>query len=192
MNYDLDIFNYINGLAGNNLVLDYLGIFLAQYLAYILGIILITRLFIKGKNRAMNQIMFMLAIISSLVARFAVKPIIVLFIERPRPFIAFNSTHQLVSTMAFENLQSFPSGHALIFFAISTIVYFYHKKLGIFFLIASIFMGVARVFVGVHYPSDIIAGAITGVLIAYFVNLLFTNWQEKKEKNHNLRNNSIN
>ncbi|PIY74247.1 MAG: hypothetical protein COY85_03785, partial [Candidatus Portnoybacteria bacterium CG_4_10_14_0_8_um_filter_40_50] len=45
----------------------------------------------------------------------------------------------------------------------------YNKKLGLWFLGASIFMSLARVVAGVHYPLDILGGAIVGILVAFSV-----------------------
>mgnify|MGYP001558745976 FL=1 len=71
--------------------------------------------------------------------------------------------HQLLT----ESSWSFPSGHATFFFALATAVYFYNKKWGIGFFIATIFITVSRVIAGIHYPSDIIGGAFIGILVAY-------------------------
>ena len=64
--------------------------------------------------------------------------------------------------------ESFPSGHALFFFAIGYMIYLYDKKWGYFFLFLAILMGVARVMVGMHYPLDILGGAIIGMLVAFY------------------------
>lgn len=70
---------------------------------------------------------------------------------------------------------SFPSGHAAFYFAIATVLYFYNKKLGIFAFAISIAMGIARVFAGYHWPSDIAGGAVIGIASA-----LLTLWVFKK------------
>ncbi len=80
---------------------------------------------------------------------------------------------------------SFPSGHATFYFALATIVYFYNKKVGIWFFIVSFFIAVARVFVGVHWPSDILAGALLGILMGYILNWLFRNHAHKIIKEYN-------
>ena len=68
-----------------------------------------------------------------------------------------------------KNDWSFPSGHSTFFFALAATVYFYNKKWGWWFFLAAIIINISRVIAGVHYPSDILGGAIIGILVAYFV-----------------------
>jgi len=69
---------------------------------------------------------------------------------------------------------SFPSGHAAIYFALAvSIILFFRfsediskRKWGWRFLGAAFLIGVARIFIGFHWPSDILAGAIIGIISA--------------------------
>jgi undecaprenyl-diphosphatase len=143
--------------------MDKVILFFGSYLAYILiaffiGIVLIShysrieKLYILGETAA-----------SALIARFGVTELIRLFIHRPRPFLVEHPVHQLLTDPAW----SFPSGHATFFFAMATTIYLYHKKWGVFFYIMAALVSLGRVASGVHYPSDIIAGAAVGTLTAY-------------------------
>lgn len=162
------IINFFSGISGHYQVLDNFAIFLADYLQYFLVAILLGFCLLKK-----NWTMFGLAMISGALARFVIKLPIVILYGRPRPFVSLD-IKPLISVPAWEYFQSFPSGHALLFFAVSAMIYSYHKKLGIFFLICSGLMGIARIYCGVHYPSDIIVGATLGVLTALVVKLLFS------------------
>ncbi|OGZ24232.1 MAG: hypothetical protein A2896_00065 [Candidatus Nealsonbacteria bacterium RIFCSPLOWO2_01_FULL_43_32] len=148
---DYFIFQQINNLAGQWASLDALGIFFAQYLAYLLVGLAI--LIFWGKRRTILQ-----AFMAVVLARFGIVELIRLFWLRPRPFVENN-----VSLLLEHNGASFPSGHAAFFFALSFIVYQYNKKAGIGFFVASFFISIARVFVGIHWPSDILAGALVGI-----------------------------
>jgi len=75
---------------------------------------------------------------------------------------------QLVRTPG-EDYQSFPSGHALFFFAAATAIWHYDKKLGYAFFFAAALISSARIFVGVHWPSDVIAGAALGILTGWTI-----------------------
>ena len=74
-----------------------------------------------------------------------------------------------VKQLVSENHCSFPSGHAAFFFALAMAVYFFNKKWGLVFFSAAILMTIARVISGVHYPTDILGGAVIGVATAYIV-----------------------
>jgi undecaprenyl-diphosphatase len=81
-----------------------------------------------------------------------------------------------------ESGYSFPSAHATFFFALSIIVYKENKTSGIVFLILSSIMGMARVAAGVHYPFDILGGAIMGIIIGLASIETIKNLLRKKEQ----------
>ena len=122
------------------------------------------------------------AVVAGVVAKFVLAEIIRWLWFRPRPFITLNFI-PLISQSPLE--ASFPSGHATFYFALSTIIYFYNKKVGIAFYIASLFIVIARVFAGVHWPLDILVGAILGILMGYILNWLFRKHANKIIKNYN-------
>lgn len=179
MNIDLYIFNLINGLAGRWAWLDYFGMFCAEYLGYILLAVLAIFLCINFKK---YWKMVFEALIAALITRFVLTDFIRWLWFRPRPFVALNFV-PLINQSPKE--ASFPSGHASFFFALSTIVYFYNKKAGILFYIASLFIVLARVFVGVHWPSDILVGAVLGILMGWILNWLFRKYAHKIIKGYN-------
>ena len=84
---------------------------------------------------------------------------------RPRPFVS----HAVNLLIAHDNEGSFPSGHVAFFFALAMAVYFYNRRAGQWLFAAAILISVARVFAGVHYPSDILAGALVGMLAGWLV-----------------------
>lgn len=70
-------------------------------------------------------------------------------------------------------LSSFPSDHAVLFVALSTGLFFVSRRVGAFALSFTIlFIAFPRLYLGFHYPSDIIAGAIIGMTVALFGNIL--------------------
>ncbi|MEV0533506.1 phosphatase PAP2 family protein [Kitasatospora sp. NPDC050463] len=61
---------------------------------------------------------------------------------------------------------SFPSNHTVIAFAAATALWFADRRLGAVAVVAAVLMGASRVWVGVHYPHDVLVGALVGVLVA--------------------------
>lgn len=156
---DYFLFQKINSLAGQWNWLDFLAIFFAKYFEYFL-VGLVFLLFFK-KRKIIFQV-FLAAILSRLV----ITDIIRWIFPRVRPFVE-NQANLLISQNPQES--SFPSGHAAFYFAIAAVVYFYNKKAGLLFFIAAFLIGLARVFVGVHWPFDILAGALVGIFSGWLI-----------------------
>jgi len=116
------------------------------------------------KNR---QIAFYALI--SLALGFLIDELISLIFPRPRPFVVYPDLIKHLNLTV--DLTSFPSSHAIATFAMSASVYFSgHRRLGAFLFVCAILVSMARVAAGVHYPSDVLGGAILGVFCAAAVN----------------------
>ncbi|AXI79959.1 phosphatase PAP2 family protein [Peterkaempfera bronchialis] len=61
---------------------------------------------------------------------------------------------------------SFPSNHTVISFAAAAALLLVHRRLGAVAVLAALAMGASRVWIGVHYPHDVLAGALLGVAVA--------------------------
>ncbi|MGD0977168.1 MAG: phosphatase PAP2 family protein [Minisyncoccia bacterium] len=168
MNLDTKIFFALNDLVGSPGFLSWLTVFFAIYWAYLLGILFLVFLWLKP-FLATRWKVFWAGIISVFISRGILTTVIRYFYHHPRPF-AIYQVHQLVS----ESGNSFPSGHASFFFALSMIIFYYNKRWGTAFFVGSIVMGVARVMAGVHYPSDILGGALIGIIVGYFTASLIS------------------
>ncbi len=167
---DYKVFYALNSLAGRNAVLDQLFIFLGVDLAYIVAAVLIIYFFFNWKN---HQVVkgYWLALISFILARWVIAEAIRLFWDRHRPYLA-HSVHELLNK---GNEASFPSGHATAMFAIAASLYFYDKKLGFWLFVMAVLTGICRVIISVHYPSDILGGAVLGIAVAWMVEKIFAN-----------------
>lgn len=100
-------------------------------------------------------------------------------VARVRPFDAYTDLVPLVGRPGGD---SFPSGHTGAAFAFCWVVFrTMPKKFGIPALILAALMGLSRLYVGVHYPTDVIAGMITGILIGELMVRL-GKWNGKKRK----------
>jgi undecaprenyl-diphosphatase len=87
---------------------------------------------------------------------------------RERPFLAHPSETLLLVAPSHE--PSFPSDHAVAAFAIAvSVALIGGRRVGALFLAGAAFVGITRVFVGLHYPGDIAGGALVGLLAALLV-----------------------
>ncbi|MGO5053099.1 phosphatase PAP2 family protein [Lachnospiraceae bacterium LCP25S3_G4] len=99
------------------------------------------------------------------------------FIERPRPFIQIDSLIPLISA---PKDFSFPSGHTCSSFAVASVFYrMLPRKVGICAIFLAILVGFSRLYLGVHYPTDVLAGAIVGVLSGYCAEAIYNVIHEK-------------
>lgn len=163
MNIDHALSLALTSVVGNSYALD-LGIsFFATYMPILIGIGFAVWLLLQKKRSYSRRLApFITALTAALIARIGIVSPIWYFFPRERPFLAINANH--LFTVA---APSFPSGHASFLFAFSAVVYGYNPKLGALFLGASALVCVARVAAGVHFPSDVIAGALIGSTVGY-------------------------
>jgi membrane-associated phospholipid phosphatase len=73
--------------------------------------------------------------------------------------------------------QSFPSGHATTAFALAAVLGFISARWFVPAIIFAVLIATSRVALGMHYPSDVFAGAVLGLLGAYFVRMIFAQWR---------------
>ena len=163
---DLFIFHQINQFALQYFWFDVLAIFFAEYFGYVLLCCLFLFLFERTSKHWKVVVSSLLA---AILARFVIVSIVRWIMPRMRPFIENNVNSLLERSPA----SSFPSGHAAFYFAISTVVFCHNKFAGVFFFLASIYISFARVFVGVHWPSDILAGALVGIFSGWLMYRIF-------------------
>ncbi len=88
-------------------------------------------------------------------------------VASPRPFLYFNSVNPL---FYYGGYDSFPSGHATFFAALAMALFFYHKRIGTLYFLIALIIGMARVFSGIHFPIDILAGFAIGVLTTFAIH----------------------
>ena len=91
-------------------------------------------------------------------ASFGVKDLV----QRTRPFVAHPQIHPLYVVHS----SSFPAGHAATAFAGATLLTYVARRLWPLFLSVAVAVGFSRVYVGVHYPTDVLAGAAVGIAVA--------------------------
>jgi undecaprenyl-diphosphatase len=102
------------------------------------------------------------------------------FFERVRPCNAFLNVVLLIHR---PHTSSFPSGHTMVGFASATVLYYYNRSLGIIAYILAAAIAFSRLYLFVHYPTDILGGILFGVLsssvLIYGLNKLYRNLETK-------------
>ncbi|MDP3975036.1 MAG: phosphatase PAP2 family protein [Candidatus Jorgensenbacteria bacterium] len=162
---DNAIFNILHSWAGVSVIGDWFGIVLAAYLPWGLAIAVLV-LLAKDPSRVKKLEHFIFIALSLLVARGFLTELIRYFVERDRPFVTLGFEPLIEQSVTY----AFPSGHAAIFFALALAVWFLNKNWGWWFGGLALVNGIARVVAGVHWPTDILAGAAVGVLAVLAVH----------------------
>jgi undecaprenyl-diphosphatase len=162
------LFPFFYAAGHHNAFWDVLAIFFAEYLPYLLVLAFLVLVYYqKGWRRKVY--LFCEGALAIILARGIVASVIQYFYHEARPFSFYNFT-PLIS----ESGWSFPSAHAAWFFSLAMIVWYTNRKWGWWFFALATLMGLARIYAGVHWPIDILAGAVIGILSALFIRWLLT------------------
>ncbi len=168
--YELDVAvtQAINGLAGKSPIIDFLMVWVSTIGVPIL-VLAVAGQWWRRPDRSHNRHVLVAAGFSFLLG-LALNQLILLFVHRMRPYDA-GITHLLVAPSADP---SFPSDHATATFAIAAAFLFHRmRRVGVCFLAAAVLMMVSRVYIGTHYASDVLGGALTGIVAALLVCALY-------------------
>lgn len=148
-------------------------VFSARYVPWIfLGVILLFIMYttvvgiIEKKDHFVQRVILTLSVTG--VIAFFLQLVLKLTITHERPFL-----QGVYSFYEYGSLESFPSGHALVFMALAVAAFFLNRKIGSILLITAFIIGFARMIVGIHWPIDIIAGWILGYGTGRFGYILF-------------------
>ncbi len=93
---------------------------------------------------------------------------------RERPCVADSS---VALAIPMPSSYSFPSGHTGSSFAAASGIFAFNKKIGIPALAVALLVGLSRMYLFVHFPTDVLAGAVLGILCAFATYLIFTKTQ---------------
>lgn len=153
------IFHLINDQAGLHPALDLMLALFEQNVHWLIAALLLVFWF-KGNQR--STVYSVLTVILALVFGQIISHIY----PHPRPFTVEATVHQLIPH-APDN--SFPSDHALGTFALAFAIWRSNRRWGAGLLVLAIITGLGRIYAGVHYPADIVGGAIVALLAAFLV-----------------------
>lgn len=166
---ELSVFHTVNNLAGHYDAIDDVMEWISQYGPFVLVAMLLGLWFWPGPRaeRDNRQWSAVAATIAACVA-LGINQIIIRLWERPRPFLE----HQVHLLMARKTDPSFPSDHATFAFAVAVSILFMSRRTGIVALAIAALIAISRVYVGEHYPTDVIAGAAIGTAAALVLHVI--------------------
>lgn len=164
--FDISLFRDINSLAGHRAWLDALGIFAARWLIVAIAVAAawpwLASLFRREPRREARQgRRLAFAALLAAAMSFGFNWAFSLIRFRHRPFVALTDVHLLVPAPL--TAHSFPSSHSAIAFALAFTVLLARRSYGLALLALAVGVAFGRVYVGVHYPLDVLAGLFVGL-----------------------------
>ncbi len=177
--FDAELISFINQFSHLSRIVDLAFVQFANNNLIKGGVVVTTFwwLWFRGKQSHLLECKYVISTLVSCVIAIAIARVLALSLPfRTRPLheesLDFILPHGIYRN-SLQDWSAFPSDHAALFFALSTGMLFISKKIGIAALLYTlVFIMFPRVFLGLHYPTDIIFGAIIGISVAYIGNIL--------------------
>jgi undecaprenyl-diphosphatase len=157
------IFTIIHSLAGRNASVDRLIIFCAEQLGLLLFVAWVLWFLYAYRKSSWYYAEHLALVLSPATISWIVAEIVKEAVHSARPFAVLSDPAPLY---LYLGSHAFPSGHAAFFFGLAFALLFEHRRAGAAFLVGAFLVGLARIAAGIHWPIDILGGALLGFLIA--------------------------
>lgn len=119
---------------------------------------------VRPRTRRCGIVILACLLLGLIVGNGMIKPLI----ARPRPFITFPELLPLIEQGGW----SFPSAHAMSSFSAATAIFAFYRKPGIICYVMAALIAFSRLYVCVHYPSDVLCGILLGLAIGLICSRL--------------------
>ncbi|WP_346012534.1 phosphatase PAP2 family protein [Streptomyces sp. SID3343] len=170
-NLDIEVLRDVNGLTEHTSWAHGFMEFMGEYGMFAVLAALGLFAWWRARGRADHTVAvagLIWAPLAALVAELANAPLRT-WVDRPRPFLSHDGLHVLIEG---KTDPSFASDHALTTMALAVGILLVDRRLGVFAVLASVFTGFSRLYVGVHYPTDVLAGFALGTFVALLGSMI--------------------
>jgi undecaprenyl-diphosphatase len=157
------IVEILYGFASENAAARILAIFFGEISGYLIALAFLAWTIFIWRKTSSAAFVFQAAFAA--ISSRIVLEIIRFTLDIERPFIALDIPPLFVP---IDIGPALPSGHATLFFGLAAVSWGKSKKISVALFGAATLMGIGRVAAGVHWPTDILAGAALGIAAGYF------------------------
>lgn len=158
------LFFFIYRLLGPDSYVSGLTVFLGNWFPYLIVLsALVYELFIRDDADTFRS---MLRIYTPPLLVLGMTELFKLFYPAPRPFADLDVPYSIT---VFDPYGSFPSSHSAFFAALAVTMYFCNPRLGKWYLLAALVIGIARIGAGVHWPFDVFIGLSFGLVAGFII-----------------------
>lgn len=165
---DYSLFKDVNGLSGTQ-PFDALMKFAANDLVYVILVLVALAFLIPWRGRRIERRRGAVAATASAALALVVAIPLAHAVDRMRPFVSHRGHVHLLVAHASD--AGFPSDHVTGTFGLAAGMCLYDPLLGVLLFVLAVVVIFARVYVGVHYPADVLAGALLGIAAALVLYL---------------------
>lgn len=164
-------------LAASSELASGVVIFFAEWFPFLVLISAVVYVFLKESESEVVRVMVRTAFPTLIV--WLTVALIKHFFPSPRPFAADLSISPLITVA--DPFGAFPSAHAAMFGALAGTMFAKQVNIGKWYLLAAIFIAVARVGAGVHWPGDVLTGILLGLAVGFSIEKILL--RTKKNEN---------
>lgn len=161
---NVEIFRFINDLGKDLEFLNGLMVGIAEYTIYIVALLSISYFF--SHNKKINRIKVLCGSITALLSIVMGKAAGMLY-SNYQPFFELSNVNKLIEK---EVNNSFPSDHTILIFSFCMTYWLFSKsKMKFIWLVTAFLIGISRIWIGVHYPFDVLVGALISCIVAVLI-----------------------
>lgn len=164
---EMGVLEWIQGISSPGMDTAMLGVTYSATSA-VLWLVLAFLLTCSRRYRKMGVAVIVSVLVAYVVVDVVMKPLI----DRPRPF-EFADVALLVDA---PTTSSFPSGHTASSFAAATAILVYDRRAGAVAVLYAALVGFSRLYLFVHWPTDVLAGAAVGIVVALLAIRFMDRW----------------
>lgn len=170
--FNLTMLRAINNLGNEFPFFNPLAIFFAEHMVFVLAAFMLIH-WLTGTHN--DRKMVVGGILAFFLSEVIAKTVGFLY-SHHQPFALFPNINQLIP---HEVDNSFPSDHTILFFSIAVSTFLHHKRKGLILLFVAALVGLSRVWVGVHYPVDVLFGVLIATISAILSFIFLSRVKEK-------------